>query len=487
MRLRYLANAIGTMLIYIGLVILMPIGIALFYQEMNSILPFIVASIISICIGWILKRIVPNSIDLENLNDVKKAEALFIVALCWISFGIIGAIPYLFFELSPINALFESVSGITTTGATILTHFDYSHAFFFWRSLTQWFGGLGIIVLFIAILPQFAVAGRQMFSAEAPGPTEDKITPRIKNTAAALWKIYLAFTILEVVCLICAGMPAFDSICNSLSTLSAGGFSPNAKSILGYDSSNITWIVLFFMFLAGISFNMQYKAIKLKNPFSLFKNEEFRVYLISVLIMGGLIATSLFLHNNHSIIDNVRNALFQVVSITTSSGFASVDFEKWNYTSKLLLFIVMFMGACASSAGGGIKLARWIVVFKAMRSEILKILHPNAVVNIKIDNKTVPPETARQIVVFVFFYFLIFGVTAILIFEHNSAVGLTGAMSSLGNIGPGVAVTTGPMGNYNDLHLISKIIFIGNMIVGRLELIPFLVMLQRDFWTLKDN
>ena len=486
MRLNYLANAIGLVMMYIGLVMLAPIAVALFYHE--NTFPFIIASAISIIFGYILRQYIPNAKELENLNDIKKSEALFIVAMTWIVFGFIASIPYLFFKFSFINALFEAVSGITTTGATILTNFDYPHSFFFWRGLTQWLGGLGIIVLFIAILPQFAVAGRQMFFAEAPGPTEDKFTPRIRNTASALWKIYLGLTIAEIALLIWKGMAPFDALCNSLSTLSAGGFSPNPESIYGYHSASIIWIVLTFMFIAGISFNLQYKAIMQKNPFSLFKNEEFRTYFFSVIIMSALIALSLFLNHHTNIVENIRDAIFQVVSITTSSGFASVDFEKWNYTSKLFLFIVMFMGACASSAGGGIKMARWLVIFKSMKSEILKILHPNAVVNIKLDNKTVPPETTRQIIVFVFFYFLIFGTTAILIsiLEHNSAVGLTGAISSLGNIGPGVAVTTGPMGNYDSLHFVSKIIYIINMLVGRLELIPFMVMLQKDFWTIKE-
>ncbi len=486
MRLDYLANAIGLTMMYIGLVILAPVAVALIYGEYSSVLPFLTTAATSALIGYALRKFVKNASTLENLNDIKKGEALFIVASVWVVFSLVSSIPYLFYGISPINALFESVSGITTTGATILTHYDYPHAFFFWRSFTQWLGGLGIIVLFIAVLPQFAVAGRQMFFAETPGPNEDKFTPRIRNTASALWKIYLAFTILETLLLIWAGMPNFDAICNSLSTVSAGGFSPHAESIFGYHSNAITWIVLVFMFLAGVSFNLQYKAINQKNPFILFKSEEFRAYFFMVLLMGGLITLSFVLNKYAD--GNFRDSLFQVISITTSSGFASVDFEKWNYTSKVLLFIVMFMGACASSAGGGIKLARWLVVFKSMKSEIVKILHPNAIVNIKIDNKTVQTETARQIVVFVFFYFLIFGLTSVLmsLIEQNSAVGLTGAIASLGNIGPGVAVTTGPMGNYDSLHTISKIIFIINMLVGRLELIPFMVMLQRDFWTLKD-
>ena len=232
MRLNYLANAIGLSLMYIGLVVLCPIIVALIYHETNAIIPFLTASLISNIIGFSLRKFVPNALVLENLNDIKKSEALFIVASVWIVFSLVAAIPYLFFGLNPLNAIFEAVSGITTTGATILTNFDYPHAFFFWRSLTQWFGGLGIIVLFIAVLPQFAVAGRQMFFAETPGPTEDKFTPRIRNTASALWKIYLGFTILEILFLIWAGMPAFDAVCNSFSTVSAGGFSPHAHSII---------------------------------------------------------------------------------------------------------------------------------------------------------------------------------------------------------------------------------------------------------------
>ena len=201
MRLNYLANAIGLTMIYIGLVILSPIVVALYYQDFASIQPFLCAGAISASLGYIFRKVVPNTTTLENLNDIKKAEALFIVAVSWVIFGIISAIPYLFYGISPINALFESVSGITTTGATILTTYDYPQAFFFWRSLTHWLGGLGIIVLFIAILPQFAVAGRQMFFAEAPGPTEDKFTPRIRNTASALWKIYAGLTLLQIILL----------------------------------------------------------------------------------------------------------------------------------------------------------------------------------------------------------------------------------------------------------------------------------------------
>ena len=484
MRLNYIANALSVSMRYTGIVLLVPVAVALFYQDFNSVLPFLVASFVAVTIGFALRNLVPNTKSLENLNDIKKDEGLFIVAISWISFGLLASIPYLFYGLSPLNAFFEAVSGITTTGATILTHFDYPKAFFFWRAFTQWLGGLGIIVLFIAILPQFAVAGRQMFFAEAPGPTEDKFTPRIRNTASALWKIYAGLTILEIILLYLAKMPLFDAICNSFSTLSAAGFSPNSQSIMGYHSIVITWIVLIFMFFAGASFNLQYKVLTQKNPFLLFKNEEFRLYGTLVLIMAILITISLCINNQFSLFKNFTDALFQVISIATSTGSASTDFIQWNYTSKALLFVAMFMGSCASSAGGGIKMARWLVVFKTMKSEITRILHPNAIINIKVDNKTVQPEVARQIIVYVFFYFLIFGGMSVLlsIFEGDTVLGLTGAISALGNIGPGLAPSIGPMANCDGLHHLSKIVMIAGMFIGRLELIPFLVMFQKDFW-----
>ena len=489
MRLNYLAKAIGLTMIYIGLVTLTPIITALYYHDFNSILPFVTAGAISAFFGWLFMKLVPNTGELENLNDIKKAEALFIVALSWVIFGIVAGIPYLFYGISPLDAMFESVSGITTTGATILTNFDYPKTFFFWRSLTQWLGGLGIIVLFVAILPQFAVAGRQMFFAEAPGPTEDKFTPRIRNTASALWKVYAGLTILNIIFLVIAGMPKFDAVCNSFSTLSAAGFSPNAQSIMGYHSNWINWITIIFMFLAGASFNIQYKAIVQKNPFILFKNEEFKLYFFLVMLMAVLITISLVINTHYGVFQGFTDALYQVVSITTSTGSANVDFVQWDYVSKVLLFIVMFMGSCSGSAGGGIKMVRWLIVYKAMKSELLRILHPNAIINIKVDNKSVPAEVTRQIVVYVFYYFIIFGITSIIIaiLEHNSIIGLSGSITALGNIGPGFEHLTGPMGSFNGIHPASKCIMIFNMLVGRLELIPFLVMLQRDFWSLKDN
>ena len=472
-------------MMYVGLVLLVPVAVALYYHDFFSVVSFLSAGVLSSVIGFGIRRLLP----IDNLNDIKKSEALFVVALSWVLFCIIGAVPYLWYGFSPLDALFEATSGITTTGATILTTFDYPKAMFFWRSFTQWIGGMGIIVLFIAVLPQFAVAGRQMFFAEAPGPTEDKLFPRIRNTASALWVIYLGLTLVAALLLIAAGMPKFDAICNAMSTLSAGGFSPNQHSIMGYNSNLITWIILLFMFFAGASFILQLRVITQKNPFLLFKSEEFRYYTYITLGLGLIIGCVLFANHQYNFFDSVTAGFYQVLSIATSTGSAAYDYQQWNFSAKLLLFIAMFTGSCAGSAGAGIKMTRWLLILKTMKVEILKILHPNAVTNIKIDNVIIQPEIVKQVIVFVFFYFFIFGVSALVLtmIEQNAVVGISGSIASLGDIGPGFGHIIGPMGSYSSLQPLSKLIFIVNMLVGRLELIPFLVMFQRDFWTIKQK
>ena len=484
MRLNYLSYAIGLIMTCVGAVLLVPVVVALYYHDYYSVSYFLSAGILSSILGYIIKKVTPNT---DNLNDIKKSEALSIVALTWVVFSLIAAVPYLWYGFSPINALFEATSGITTTGATILTHFDYPKAMFFWRSFTQWIGGMGIIVLFIAVLPQFAVAGRQMFFAEAPGPTEDKLYPRIRNTASALWVIYLGLTILCAVLLYFAGMPKFDAVCNAMSTLSAGGFSPNPESIMGYHSNLINWIIIAFMFFAGASFILQLRVITKKNPFLLFKSEEFRIYTYTILALAGTITGVLYFAHNHEFFEALTKATYQVISIATSTGSACTDYHAWGFSAGVLLFIAMFTGSCAGSAGAGIKMTRWILIFKYMKSELFKILHPNAVVNIKIDNTIVHPDILKQIIVYVFFYLFIFGVSAVAlsIIEQNMVVGLSGSIASLGDIGPGLGHIIGPMGNYDGLRLSSKIIYIVNMLVGRLELIPFLILFQRDFWSIK--
>ena len=383
MRPTYLAYTFSLAMMYFSIVLLIPIIVALIYQETHAILPFIIAGGTSLTLGATLRKLVRGTSQIKSVNDIKKSEGLCVVTFCWIFASIFAMIPYLFFGLSPIDALFEATSGITATGATILTHFDFPKTLFFWRSFTQWLGGMGIIVLFIAILPQFAIAGRQLFFAEAPGPTEDKLTPRIKNTASSLWKIYFGMTILAIILLKIFGLGWYDAICHSFSCVSGGGFSPNSDSLIGF-SFPILWTITFFAFFAGASYNLQYQAWSKFNPFVMFKSEEFKTYISIVAILGILLCTSLFIHSNYDLQNSLTHAFFQISSVISSTGFCSVDFANWDYTSQALLFIAMLAGSCARSAGGGIKIMRWLLIFKIMKTELAKILHPKAIFNIKI-------------------------------------------------------------------------------------------------------
>jgi trk system potassium uptake protein TrkH len=315
MRINYVANALGLILMDIGIVTFVPVLVALIFHEWNSALAFLAAGIIALALGDIAYKTDKNRSKEDELNDIKRSEALVVASLAWVLFGFIAAIPFLFSGFSFIDSMFESVSGITTTGATILTDFDIPKSLLFWRSFTQWLGGMGIIVLFVAILPQFSVAGRQMFYAESPGPTEEKFTPRIKNTASALWLVYTMLTLLCAICLFFAGMPIFDSICNAMSTLSAGGFSPNAQSIGGYHSNAIMAIIFVFMFIAGVSFVVQSKVITKMDLRYLWKSEEFKLYTKIVIILSLILGGFLFFENHFSILHSLSAAAYQVLSI----------------------------------------------------------------------------------------------------------------------------------------------------------------------------
>nr|WP_320011466.1 TrkH family potassium uptake protein [uncultured Desulfobulbus sp.] len=484
MKITAIVNVIGIILVALGTIMLTPISVALITGEYGSILPFVVACGSSVVLGLLFQWYGGFYRDFDNL---KRTEGMLIVTLAWLVTGFIGAIPYLFYQLGPLDAYFESISGFTTTGATILKDFaPYPKTFFFWRSLSQWLGGMGIIVLFVAILPQFAVAGRQMFFAEAPGPTEEKVTPRITHTAKALWMIYILLTLIEMVVLSFQGMPVFDAVCNSFSTMAAGGFSPNAQSIQGYNSTSITWTITLFMFLAGGNFALQYRVFFQAKFRSLINNEEFRFYLMIVVVMSLLLCSSLMLVEGDDWQTGLRESFFQIASIITTTGFASEDFGLWAIPAQTILFTMMLVGGCAGSAGGGVKVVRVLFGLKYLKREIAQVVHPKAVLPIKIDRVTVPGDIQRQILGFLLFYIALATTSSLIVtvIEHDAVVGIIGTAATIGNIGPGYG-TIGPMGSFGDLSPWTKGIFIVDMVVGRLELIPFLAMLHPDFWTFK--
>ncbi len=481
MRPPLIASALAVVLMAFGTIILLPVVMACIEGEDWSAAPFLAASLFAVSLGLLFRWYGRKD---RNFDILRRNEGLLIVTLTWVLCGVIGAIPYLFFGLGLLDALFESVSGITTTGATVLVDFSlYSKTFFFWRALSQWLGGMGIIVLFVAILPQFGVAGRKIFFAEAPGPIEEKITPRVTHTAKALWLVYLLLTCLEIIALSIAGMPIDDAVCNAMATMAAGGFSPQPQSIMGYQNSAVTWIITLFMLLAGSNFALQYRFIIKRHFRVLPASEEFRFYIAVVLCFSTALLGVLFFSGWGTVSESLRDSLFQIVSIITTTGFSSADFALWSVPAQALLLTMMLVGGCAGSAGGGIKVVRVLFTFKFLKREISQLLHPKGVLPIKIDRVTVQNDVQRQMLSFLLFYIvlMVFSGLVVTMIEENAATGFVGTAATIGNVGPGFG-EIGPMGSFGNLHPASKLLFIIDMLVGRLELIPFLAMLSPEFW-----
>ena len=485
MRYNIVSNIIGSNLRYIGIVLLTPVIFAILYKEASHTLPFICASFVSIALGFLFT--LPKATE-KDIDSIKKPEALSGVFFSWVSFAIVCAIPYLFYNIGVVDAIFESVSGITTTGATILQDYSiYPKTFFIYRAMTQWLGGMGIVVLFIAVLPKFAVAGRQMFSAESPGPVEEKVTPRIRHTASWLWGIYLGLTIVQIIILKFLGMDFYNALCTTLSTVSTGGLSPNPESIMGYHNQKVVIVVAFFMFLSGANFILQYKAFIQHKWDAFIKSEEFLTYLGVTVFFSITIALFLYSTQEGNFLNRLIDGAFQTISLMTSTGFASVDFIKWSPDAKIMLFAAMFTGGCAASTAGGIKMIRWIFLFKYIKREVAKIIHPNAVYPIRLEGRAISSDIGSQMMAFCVFYFFIFALSSFVValLEKNPALALSGSITTLGNIGPGLSAKIGPMASFLNLCDATKWIFIFNMLIGRLELIPFLALLHKDMWDSK--
>lgn len=458
-----------------------PLIAAIFMHEMDSALAFTLCIVFSACIGYITRRLDPES----DFDDLNRMEGIAVVVLAWLVIGLEGTIPYLYFGMSIPDAIFESFSGFTTTGATIISDFSkYNSSLYWYRSYTQWLGGMGIMVLFVAIMPHLAISGRQLFYAETSFESRDKLTPRIADTARSLWVWYVFLTILMIALLIFVGMSANDAVCNSFSTLAAGGFCPNPDSIAGYNNTKAEWIIIIFMFLAGANFMLQVKSIKNRN-LEFFKNTELKAYTFVVVVISLLLAWILTVENcgGKTILDNIRLALFHNLSITTTTGSASVDYGTWPDSAKSLLVIFMFIGGCSGSAGGGIKVIRIIILFKYLAKNILKQIYPQAVLTIKLKKKVVSDQEVQPIVTFVIIYIItmiVFGITLSII-ENNFSMGYMATITSLGNIGPAFW-GVGPMGSFAELKTISKIICSILMWAGRLEVIALLMLLHPEVW-----
>lgn len=412
-----------------------------------------------------------------------RREGLVAVSFLWVVVTAAGALPYRFGgEMMWINALFESASGFTATGATALDHFGtFPTSLFMYRAMSQWLGGIGIIMLFIIVLPQFAIAGRQLFFAEMTGPTEERLTPKLRQTAGAVMGVYLGLTALCIIAYRVAGMTFYDALAHTFTTVSAAGFSPQADSFVSYAPA-IEWVAGTFMILAGISFALYIRAFR-AGLTSFWRNSEFRAY--TAIIVAATLGIAVALRHTYEPLEALRHSLFQVISILTTTGYASVDYNFWPTSAQSILVALMFIGGSAGSAAGGVKIVRWLIIGRNTGREIRRALHPRAVIPIHLDDVTIPEDVLRAVAAFVTLFVTITALLTLILtwFGADFTTALTAAVACLGNVGPGLA-GVGPMESYSSLHPVSQLLLSLAMIAGRLEILVLFVAFDRRFWRL---
>ncbi|HIE30857.1 MAG TPA: TrkH family potassium uptake protein, partial [Methanosarcinales archaeon] len=384
-----ITRLIGSVLKFVGMAMLVPLLVALLYGEDCD--PFLISAVITFIVGIVL------GLKTYEIDNLPIRESFAIVALGWFAVAVFGSLPYAFSGISILDAFFESMAGFTTTGSTILPDIEaHSRSLLFWRSFTQWLGGMGIIVLFLAILPKLAVAGRDLFRAEVPDPIGDKLRPRLGQSAKILWSVYVMLSAAEVIALWISGMDVYDALCTTFSTMSTGGFSPHRESIAFFGSPPIELIVTFFMIVAGANFALHFWILRGEQK-RLLHDPEFRLYICIISCATVLITLMLW---RSSGIHSIRLALFQVVSILTTTGFTTANFDEWHNTARMILFVVMFVGGCAGSTSGGIKIVRILLLAKYGYRELFRSLHPKAILPVRLGRKMVPQNVIESILSF---------------------------------------------------------------------------------------
>ena len=490
---------LGVGIKYLAVTMLVPLVVAVVYRE--DIWVFLLSIVLVAGIGFAVERV-------DSDPDLGPREALLFVSLAWLTAAAIGTIPYLLAGYgtastvaNPVNALFESMSGFTTTGATVLGEIStdrHSHALLMWRQLTQWLGGMGIIVLMIAILPEVAVNGAQLMESEAPGPELQKLTPKIAETARALWLIYFGFTVVHVAVLyglhlaeLAPNMNLYNAVAHGFTTLPTGGFSPQADSIAAF-SAVVQWVFIPFMVIAGVNFALFWHVLRGEAEL-MAENAEFRAYAGALAVVTAVLAVLLFRGAAPPIElggatqgvagNSLRQAAFQIGSLLNSTGYATADFAQWDTNAQVLLMFAMFIGGSAGSTGGGVKIVRWLIVAKAIRRELFTTAHPNVVQPVRLSGSIVDEDAIRGILVFTVLYIVLFMISAVFISLDTARIGIqlttlesmSASLATIGNIGPGFG-RLGPFGNYEFFSDASKLLMVFLMWVGRLEIVPVLAV-----------
>jgi trk system potassium uptake protein TrkH len=478
MSLRRVAAVVGLLQVFVALSMVVAGLVALLYGEGDAVGIFGAAAI-TFVVGLGLYRVI------RVKGEITPRDGFAIVTFAWLATACFGALPYLLTGVvdSPVAAFFEAMSGFTTTGATIFTEIEsLPRGVLFWRSLTQWLGGMGIIVLVIAVLPYLGVGGMQLFRAEVPGPTPERLQPRITQTAKLLWLVYFGLTATQVLLYVFGGMSLFDAVTHAFATLATGGFSTKNSSIAAFESSYIHYVTIVFMYLAGVNFTLHFRAVTGRIDF--VRDQEWRFFTLVILVAASLIAVVNLLAGSYTGSElAIRDALFQAVSITTTTGFVSSDYELWVPGAQAVLLALFFVGGMAGSTGGGIKTMRVLLLLKATANELRKHLHPKAILLTRVGRKPVKEEVLANIVGFVILYLLLCLVGALVMafLGMDLMTALGASIATVGNVGPGFG-SVGAVDNYGWMSGPALAVLSFLMLVGRLEIYTVLLLFHRETW-----
>jgi len=480
MHWRYMLYVVGILVLSFGMTMLVPLPACLAYQDGGT-----QALLLSLGITIVAGTCLLLAFRKARAATITQREGMAIVAVGWTAVGIFGALPFYLSgdSWTIVDAVFESVSGFTTTGASVLADIEaLPKGLLLWRSFIQWLGGMGIIVLSIAILPFLGVGGMQLYKAEVPSPVPDKLKPRIRDTAVILWKVYALFTVAEVILLMIGQMSFFDALCHAMTTMPTGGFSTQNASVAQFDSLYFEIVIMLFMVLAGINFSLHYQLMRGK-PLAFWKDPECRFYLAAIAIFTALVSWDCFGAVYATAGQALRYASFQVISIITTTGYATYDYEQWPAFSQMILLACMIIGGSAGSTGGGMKCLRIMLCFKFCYQELFAMVHPHAVTTIKLGGKTVPDDVMRSILGFLALYMGLFGISAVLLAATGvdilTAIGAVAA--TIGNIGPGFGMV-GPVENFAAIPAMGKWLLIWCMLLGRLEIYTLIILLVPAFY-----
>jgi len=480
MRWRFVLHVVGVLNIFLGLTMVFPIIVGLIYED-GTLFSFVQAMAVTVVAGIV--SYLP--FRQERVETITQREGMAIVAIGWTVVGLFGALPFYmngtFHHF--VDAFFESVSGFTTTGSSVMTDIESAaEGILFWRAFIQWLGGMGIIVLSVAILPFLGIGGMQLYKAEVPSPVPDKLKPRIRDTAMVLWKVYALISLAQVILLLAGGMSLFDALCHTFTTMPTGGYSTKNASIAHYNSVYFDTVFIVFMLLAGLNFSLHYQLIKGK-PLAFWRDPECRFFLSAVFLITLFVSINVYGTVYQTISTAIRNSAFQVVSIITTTGYATADYEKWPVMSQLILLLCMFFGASAGSTGGGVKAVRVMVCLKYCYKELFSLIHPRAVRVIKLGGKPVPEDVTRSILGFLALYVLLFILSTVVMtgLGVDLITAIASVAATIGNIGPGLGMV-GPVDNFAGIPYWGKWLLIWCMLLGRLEIYTVIILFVPEFW-----